>query len=84
MKAKSKFEISVIGQKVQTKIEDVDIFKLRYWKENPRINSLIKQCYGNEDISDDNIEQLLWKQVDSVKDLFQDIKNHGGLRKSVV
>jgi hypothetical protein len=79
MKAKTKFEISVIGQKIQTKIEDIDISKLNYWKENPRINSIIKQSFGNKNISNSEIEQLLWEKVDSVHDLFQDIKNHGGL-----
>lgn len=79
MKVKSKFEISVFDQKVQTKIDDIDIFKLNYWKENPRINSIIKQSFGNTSISDNHIEQLLWDKVDSVKDLFQDIKKHGGL-----
>ena len=51
MNKKSKNEIVVIGQKIQTKIEEIDIFKLHYWKENPRVNAIIKQKYRNKDIS---------------------------------
>lgn len=79
MNKKGKNEIVVIGQKIQTKIEDTDIFKLNYWKENPRVNAIIKQKLGGKDISNNDIEKLLWDEVDSVKDLYQDIEKHGGL-----
>ncbi len=79
MNKKGKNEIVVIGQKIQTRIEEIDIFKLNYWKENPRVNAIIKQNFGDKDISDEDIEKLLWDKVDSVRDLCQDIKKHGGL-----
>jgi len=77
-------EIVVNGQKIQTIIEEIDIFKLNYWKENPRVNSIIKQNFGDKDISDEDIEKLLWEKVDSVHDLFQDIKKHGGLLDEIL
>ncbi len=79
MNKKGKNEIAVNGQKIQTIIEEIDIFKLIYWKENPRVNAIIKQNFAGKNISDDDIEKLLWDKVDSVKDLYQDIKKHGGL-----
>lgn len=79
MNKKGKNEIVVIGQKIQTRIDEIDIFKLNYWKENPRVNAIIKQNFGDRDISDEDIEKLLWNKVDSVHDLYQDIKKHGGL-----
>jgi len=79
MNKKGKNEIVVIGQKIQTIIDEIDIFKLNYWKENPRVNAIIKQNFGGKDISDEDIEKLLWDKVDSVKDLYQEIKKHGGL-----
>jgi len=79
MNKKGKNEIVVIGQKIQTRIEEIDIFKLNYWKENPRVNAIIKQKLGGKDISNKDIEKLLWDEVDSVKDLYQDIEKHGGL-----
>jgi hypothetical protein len=79
MRKKNKNEIVVNGQKIQTDLDEIDIFKLKYWKENPRVNALIKQNFGDKDVSDKDIEKLLWDKVDSVKDLYTDIKKHGGL-----
>lgn len=71
-------EIVVFGQRISTRIEQVDIYSLTFWKDNPRVNSAIKREFGNKDVSDEKIEDLLWKE-DHVKELFQDIKKHGGL-----
>ena len=80
MKKKNKNEIVVKGQKIQAKIEEIDIFKLHYWKENPRVNSVIKQKYGGaKDVSDEIIEELMWDNCESVKDLYKDIEKQGGL-----
>ena len=70
--------IVVMGEKILTKIEEVDIFEINYWRENPRVNSVIKQEYGDRTVSDEEIECELWKKS-SVKDLFQDIEKHAGL-----
>lgn len=78
MSRKDKNEIAVIGQKIQTKIEEIDIFKLTYWKENPRVNAIINQKYKGNNISDVEIEKELWEK-ESVKDLFKEIERHGGL-----
>ena len=73
-----KNEITVIGQKIQTRIVEIDIFKLKYWKENPRVNAIIKQKYKSNDISDEEIEKELWEK-ESVKELYKEIERHGGL-----
>lgn len=78
MNRKNIHEIVVNGQKIQTITEEIDIFKLKYWKENPRVNAIIKQKYRDTNISDKDIEKELWEK-DSVKDLFKDIEKHGGL-----
>jgi len=78
MSRKNIHEIVVNGQKIQTTTEEIDIFKLKYWKENPRVNAIIKQKYRDTNISDKYIEKELWEK-DSVKDLFKDIEKHGGL-----
>lgn len=71
-------EIAVLGKKIPTTIEEVDIFTLTYWKENPRVNAIIKQKYKNVDVTDMDIEKELWEK-DAVKDLYSDIEKHGGL-----
>lgn len=78
MNKKGKNEIVVIGQKIQTRIEEIDIFKLNYWKENPRVNAIIRQKYRDKDILDEDIEKELWEK-NSVKDLYKEIERHGGL-----
>lgn len=77
MVRKDKNIIVVDGKEIKTRIEEVDIFKLRYWRDNPRVNSIVKQKYGSE-ISDKDIEEELW-HLDSVKELFQDIRQNKGL-----
>jgi disulfide oxidoreductase YuzD len=81
--AKGKMEISVLGRKIPTKIEDIDIFQLKYWSQNPRVNSSIKKKYGNKSVTDAEIELLL-KDEEHVKELLQDIKFHGGLIDEIV
>ena len=83
MNRKNIHEIVVNGQKIQTTTEEIDIFKLKYWKENPRVNAIIKQKYGDTDISDEDIEKELWEK-DSVKDLFKDIEKNGGLKDEIL
>ena len=76
-------EIVVNGQKIQTTTEEINIFELKYWKENPRVNAIIKQKYGDTNISDEDIEKELWEK-DSVKDLFKDIEKNGGLKDEIL
>lgn len=78
MNKKDVNEIVVKGQKIQTLTEEIDIFKLNYWRENPRINAIIKDKYKDKDISNEEIEKELWEK-DSVKDLFKEIEGNGGL-----
>jgi len=83
MQKKNKNEIVVLGQKIETRIEDIDIYKLKYWKENPRVNAIIKQKYRDKDVFDEDIEKELWEK-ESVKDLFKDIEWHGGLIEEIL
>lgn len=78
MNEKSGNQIVVLGNKIDTTIEEIDIHLLKYWKENPRVNAIINQKYKNKEISDQIIELELWEK-DTVKDLFKDIELHGGL-----
>ncbi len=70
--------IIVDGNKITTEIKELNIFDLKYWRENPRIDSIIKQKFPSGDVKEDNIEQELW-ELDSVKELYQDIKQNKGL-----
>ncbi len=70
--------ITVAGKKIPTQTMEININDLKYWRENPRVDSIIKQNYSNDKVNDSVIENELWK-LNSVKDLYQDIKSNGGL-----
>jgi len=70
--------IIVDGCKIATETEERDILKLRYWRENPRVDSIVKQKFSSGNITDNDIERELWA-LDSVKELYQDIKQNKGL-----
>jgi hypothetical protein len=81
--AKNKIEIVVLGKKIPVTIEEIEISELRYWVENPRVNSAIKRKYGDKRVTDKEIDDLL-RQAEHVKELVQEIKKHGGLIDEVV
>lgn len=68
----------VNGRKIETRIEEMDIHKLQFWRENPRVHSVVNK--HGENISDAKIEEILWKDFESVTHkLYGDIKQNGGL-----
>jgi hypothetical protein len=70
--------IVVGGNRITTEMKELDIFGLRYWRENPRVDSIIKQKFPTSEVKDRDIEKELW-DLESVKDLYQDIKRNKGL-----
>lgn len=73
--------ITVGDVTIPTEFHFLSVPALRYYKENPRIFSILKQL-GNS-VTQEQIEQQLWDQ-DSTKDLFRDIKLNGGLVEEVI
>ena len=76
--AKNENEIVVLGKRITVIIEDRDIATLRFWVDNPRVNSAIKRNYGDKKVNDKEIESIL-RNEEHVKELLQDIKKQGGL-----
>jgi len=79
MKGKHKQEIAILGKKIQTEIKDIDIQKLSFWIDNPRVNSVIKQKFVNSTVVTDNEIENILRDEEHVKELLQDINTHGGL-----
>src|SRR3989344_7084866 len=74
--------INLGGEKIPIKTEMIDIFKLKYYPENPRILSIIKQnpeIIKNEKL----IEEKLWSDNDTHR-LYRDIEHHGGLIHPII
>lgn len=71
----------IIGDTViPTIIRFLSVPDLRYYTENPRIFSILKEL-GK--VTQDEIERKLWEQ-DHTKDLFRDIKQNGGLLEEII
>jgi len=71
-------EFTVSGKKIPYTYQEIDIWTLEFWKENPRVSASIKEMYGERELSNDDIDKALWKRG-SVKDLKKDIEKQGGL-----
>lgn len=72
----------MIGSKrVPIRIEEIDIFQLDYYPDNPRINYVLSKYGGHLD--QNTIEQSLWT-LDSTKNLAEDIRRNGGLIEEVL
>jgi hypothetical protein len=75
-------EFMMIGSKrVPIRIEEIDIFQLDYYPDNPRINYVLSK-YG-ENLDQNTIEQSLWT-LDSTKNLAEDIRRNGGLIEEIL
>jgi hypothetical protein len=66
---------------IPTEVRFISVTDLRYYKDNPRIFSILKQLGSS--VTQDQIEQKLWDQ-DHTKDLFRDIKQNGGLLEEII
>lgn len=78
----SENDIVIIGGKeIKTEPGKLDIFELEYYGENPRINSLISKL--PQPASQKAIEKEIW-DLDSVHELYFQIKNNGGLIEPIL
>src|SRR4029077_19362802 len=69
-------ELPIRGQTIPTRTGFLPVFDLRFFPDNPRVYSLV---HGDDhEPSQEAIERKLL-EMDHVKHLIQDIKNHGGL-----
>lgn len=75
-------EFMTIGNKrIPVHMEEIDIFDLDYYPQNPRINYVLSQQGGCLDQK--TIEKNLWA-LDSTKELAEDIRRNGGLIEEVL
>ena len=66
---------------IPTEIRFLKVTDLRYYKENPRIFSILKQLGSS--VTQEQIQQKLWEQ-DATKDLYRDIERNGGLLEEII
>ena len=77
--------INLAGEEIPVESRMIDIFKLKYYPDNPRILSIIKQ---NPKIKKDEklIGEELWggRHANDTHRLFRDIERHGGLIHPII
>jgi len=80
---KNQTHINLGGEEVPVKYEKRDIFELRFYPENPRILSIIKQ---KPEMKNDEkmIEKELWDDRDETHRLYRSIEKQGGLIHPVI
>ncbi|MGD0221535.1 MAG: hypothetical protein ABSF71_04300 [Terriglobia bacterium] len=78
--SEAKTTVIVGDMTIPTVIRFLPVPELRYYAENPRIFSILREL-GK--VTQDEIERKLWEQ-DHTKDLFRDIKQNGGLLEEII
>ena len=73
-------EIVLGGEKVVYQPIKVDILKLKYYLENPRVQYILS---GYNQPTQDEVEKELWG-LNSTKDLFQDIQSNKGVIDPII
>ena len=79
--AEATTSIIVGDMTIPTVIRFLPVPELRYYTENPRIFSILKEL--GKAVTQEEIERKLWEQ-DHTKDLFRDIKQNGGLLEEII
>jgi hypothetical protein len=79
--SKTTTSIVVGDQTIPTEIRLLPTLQLRYYRDNPRIFSILKELGAS--VSQDEIERKLWEQ-DHTKDLYRDIQQNGGLLEEII
>ena len=69
------------GNEYQTYIEDIDIYKLKFYPDNPRVYSVLNA--DEKTPSQDDIFKKMC-QLESVKELKETIRNNGGLTDPII
>lgn len=73
---------TINGREIKFEIKKIDIYKLDYYYDNPRINYIISQ-YPPDKVNSELIEKALMN-LDYPKELRQDIERNGGLTDEVL
>jgi hypothetical protein len=66
---------------IQTEIRFLPVAELRYFKDNPRIFTILKQL--GDSVTQEQVERQLWEQ-DATHDLYRDIQQNGGLLEEII
>ena len=79
-------QMTILGDAIPVASGEVDIYKLRFLKDNPRVYACTHGEPGFEDRTVEEQQEMIFEkllQEPSVKNLIPDVKRHGGLLEPV-
>ena len=80
-------EITILGNKIHIKDDYINIHKLKFLKDNPRVYASTYGVSNFEDKTEEEQQEIIFREISdepSVKNLKPDIKRHGGLMESIL
>lgn len=80
----STMNITIKDQVIPVRQESIPIHELVYYKDNPRVHSIIKDKLGLDEHGLQTVIGEVMKQHPSVKNLLPRIRQHGGLVEPIV
>lgn len=79
--------MKLLGKQIPYTEDFVEIDKLKFYKENPRVFSVLREVANFENLSEVQQQEEIYKKLlkePSVKNLVPDIKRHNGLIEPIV
>ena len=73
---------NILGSRIEYTIEEIDIYKLKYFPGNPRVYTALKKVV-DEDPDQEQIQEVMFKE-ENVRELLIRIKKAGGLVDEIV
>ena len=80
-------EIKILGESIPVSDDDVDICKLKFLKDNPRVYACTYGAPNFENLTKEEQQEIIYdklREEPSVKNLKPEIKRHGGLMESIL
>lgn len=74
--------ITILGQEIPVSNERIDIFQLKFLRNNPRVYACTHGQSGFEDMEVDEQQQAIFRAIQqepSVTNVLRDLEHHGGL-----
>ncbi len=74
--------LNILGSKIKYTIEEIDIYELKYFPDNPRVYTALRKIDDN-DPNQQQIQEVMFEE-ENVRELFKRIKKAGGLVEEIV
>ena len=73
---------NILGSRIEYTIEEIDIYKLKYFPGNPRVYTALRKI-ADEDPNQEQIQEVMFEE-ENVRELLKRIKKAGGLVDEIV